>query len=76
MTTFLITMSQTIGHSMVDLVVTGLLYVAYSNGCRHKCTFTFMPRLRPLSCEGASALVRCSLSSKPCLRNSVEGLHM
>ncbi len=28
-----------------DLVVIGLLYKAYPNGCGHK--FTFLPRLRP-----------------------------
>ncbi len=32
-------------HCFVDLVVIGLLYMAYHDGCRHK--FTFLPRLRP-----------------------------
>ena len=30
---------------LVDLLVVGLLYMAYPNGCRHK--LTFLPRLKP-----------------------------
>ena len=41
------------------LVVIGLLYTAVPDGCQHQ--ITFLLRLRPHPCEGASALVLCAL---------------
>ncbi len=44
---------------LFSLVMIGLVYKAYTNGCRH--TYTFLPRLRPYlrakALTGASALV-------------------
>jgi hypothetical protein len=57
----------------LGLVVIGLVYKAYPDGCRHK--YTFLPRLRPYPVRGHQLLRRCSLHSQGvmCLPSSRYG---
>ena len=40
-----------------DLVMIGLLYIAYPDGCWHKHTHDILAEAKALPCEGASVLV-------------------
>ena len=47
--------AHVLGFAFLQLVVIGLLYMAYANGSRDK--IIFVPRLRPYPMKGASPLV-------------------